>query len=430
MTRQWIMKIALVLCALMQLVCSDNVGTGKSGLSLTVEDVSCTEVWLQISTRNSIHSRIVLTRDTVTLDTLILTTNEMTFVDDNLLPSHRYTYTARFMDGAMSSSVEIRTLDTTSHAISWSVDTLGDLGVIRDVWIFDRNDAIAVGEIYLRDSGGQIDMSQCYNAAKWNGKTWELMRVPFTGSCSAVMYPTIRAIYAFSENNIWFARGGSLVHYDGTNYYNDCSINSLLTGSINKLWGSSSSDLYAVGNNGLIAHYDGRSWSKQESGTNVDLNDIYGLDGSHVWAVGTEGDYSRSVILYYDGKSWNKLYEGSYYGFNSIWTERQTRIYITGDSGPYQLTVNDLVFHQLNTPARYVMYCVRGTGECDIFYTGQNSEITHFNGMTYHLYEDVQGMTEKNVWWQCIKVMNNSMIAGGSYYTGLYSAPVILRGYR
>jgi hypothetical protein len=214
------------------------------------------------------------------------------------------------MDGAMSSSVEIHTLDTTSHAISWSVDTLGDLGVIRDVWIFDRNDAIAVGEIYLRDSAGQIDMSQCYNAAKWNGKTWELMRIPsvICGS-SSIIFSAIRTIFAFSENDIWFSDGGEMIHWNGTNYTNDCSMNPWLTGAINKLWGSSSNDIYAVGNDGLIAHYDGRSWSKQEGGTNVDLNDIYGFDGSHVWAVGTEGDYSRSVILYYDGKSWNKLYD-------------------------------------------------------------------------------------------------------------------------
>lgn len=142
------------------------------------------------------------------------------------------------------------------------------------------------------------------------------------------------------------------------------------------------------------------------------------------------GDYSRSVILYYNGASWNKLYEGSYYGFNSVGTNRCASIYITSDSRPHQLTLRDLVFHQLNTPALYVMYCIRATDINDIFYTGQNSEITHYNGMTYYLYRDVQITTGWNVWWNCIKVSDDFIIAGGSYYTGLYGVPIVLRGYR
>jgi len=136
----------------MQLVCSDNVGTGKAELSLTVEDVSCTEVWLQISTRNSIHSRIVLTRDTVTLDTLILTTNEMTFVDENLLPSHRYVYTALLLDGGKSAQTIAETMDTTSHDFSWQIYTLGDgtgSSCLYDVAIINDTLAYAVGEIYI-----------------------------------------------------------------------------------------------------------------------------------------------------------------------------------------------------------------------------------------------------------------------------------------
>jgi len=59
--------------------------------------------------------------------------------------------------------------DTTSHRVQWQpVDTLGALGLIRDVWVFDKNNAYAVGEIYLKDSTGQFDRNG-YNLVKWDG---------------------------------------------------------------------------------------------------------------------------------------------------------------------------------------------------------------------------------------------------------------------
>ena len=51
---------------------------------------------------------------------------------------------------------------------------------------------------------------------------------------------------------------------------------------INKIWGSSSNDLYIVGNNGNIAWYNGSVWTKIESGTELNIQDIWGVpDGSN-----------------------------------------------------------------------------------------------------------------------------------------------------
>jgi hypothetical protein len=33
------------------------------------------------------------------------------------------------------------------------------------------------------------------------------------------------------------------------------------------VWGTSSNDVYAVGSNGTILHYDGTAWSQMASGT-------------------------------------------------------------------------------------------------------------------------------------------------------------------
>ena len=96
-------------------------------------------------------------------------------------------------------------------------------------------------------------------------------------ACNPVTHPPLRAIWTFSENNIGFTSGGSIGWFNGTSNRTDCTIRPLLTGSINKICGSSSSDLYAVGNNGNIAHYQNGIWTKVESGTTGNLYDVWGI---------------------------------------------------------------------------------------------------------------------------------------------------------
>jgi len=93
--------------------------------------------------------------------------------------------------------------------IQWQApDTLGAMGLIRDVWVFDRNNAWAVGEIYLNDSTGKPDMANPYNVAKWNGTRWQLS----TSEDIGYLYGQLYCIYAFSANDIW---GGGQFQFIG-----------------------------------------------------------------------------------------------------------------------------------------------------------------------------------------------------------------------
>jgi len=66
------------------------------------------------------------------------------------------------------------------------------------------------------------------------------------------------------------------------------------------VWGSSPNDVFAVGNEGTIVHYDGTNWSHQNSGTDNLLFSVWGSGSSDVFAGGTRG-----TILHYDGTSWS-----------------------------------------------------------------------------------------------------------------------------
>lgn len=70
------------------------------------------------------------------------------------------------------------------------------------------------------------------------------------------------------------------------------------------MWGSGPKDLWAVGAQGLLVHWDGGGWTLQANpvGSNDDLRGVYGADKSHVWVVGANGAAAE-----FNGSSWQPL---------------------------------------------------------------------------------------------------------------------------
>jgi hypothetical protein len=149
--------------------------------------------------------------------------------------------------------------DTTSHNFTWHLQTLGDFGsssTIFDVAIINDSLAYAVGEIYLQDSTGHIQPTP-YNLAKWDGHTWQLerryytVRLLFPNSGGDPYLPaSIRAVFAFSENDVWIA-AGTVQHWDGTQWQEMSGIaGDVFAGGSTKIWGKSALDMYFAGYNG------------------------------------------------------------------------------------------------------------------------------------------------------------------------------------
>jgi len=79
-----------------------------------------------------------------------------------------------------------------------------------------------------------------------------------------------------------FAVGGSaILHYNG------CTWTSMTNGEtpyLINVWGSSETDVYAVGQYGTLLFYNGNKWSSIQSGTANDLFDIWGTSGREIFA--------------------------------------------------------------------------------------------------------------------------------------------------
>ena len=228
--------------------------------SFAVTDVNCTEAWLHLTYSSAGNTTVILKRNDAAIDTFLLTTTDTTFADTGLAPAHTYQYTA-LLDNKTETATAT-TLDTTSSSFTFQMFTLGGAAssVLNDVAIINDTLAYAVGEIYTNDSTGQVDQI-AYNLAVWNGQSWKIQKVPYYYQGQA-FYHSIQSILAFNSNDIWFC-GNGVIHWDG-NTFNPIAVPSTVWGQyqMDRIWGTSSSNFYIVGDGGSLAHYNGSSWTK------------------------------------------------------------------------------------------------------------------------------------------------------------------------
>lgn len=111
---------------------------------------------------------------------------------------------------------------------------------------------------------------------------------------------SLRSIWGFSPSDIYsVGDGGMILHYNGAAWR---AMASGTTANLYGVWGSGSDDVYAVGKAGLILHYDGSSWHPMASGVTTDLNDVWGSSADTIYAVG-----AANTILRFDGASWSAM---------------------------------------------------------------------------------------------------------------------------
>ena len=319
-------------------------------------------------------------------------------------------------------------LDTTSHNFTWTTYTIGGSGgssYFKDVAIVSDTDIWAVGAIYA-------SADTMYNAVHWDGTKWQLKDIPFIGSCSAVLYPPLQGIWVFGHNNILFTNGGSVVHFDGIKAEMDCGMNSLLLGAINKILAITPENIYVVGNGGTMVHYDGSTWTKQLSGTTIDLRDVWGSsNGSIVWASGYSDDNSQSVLLMYNGTQWKTIWtrQGGVthpYGdlVTSVWGIKH--LFTATNLGVYTQDITGIDTARQSLSIDHFPYRIRGSAENNVAVVGDFGMIWHYNQTDWKLLNE----TNLDQPFYSVAVSTTMIVAVGSDYTIFPSQALIYLGKR
>jgi hypothetical protein len=430
-------KNILLFVLLAAISCNGPTKPQTPVLQLTLEDASCTEVWLKLQLSADLSDKTVtLKRDNVELWTRNIDAAETVITDTSLLPGHTYTYTARLISpppiwfGNSTSQVQVRTLDSTSHNFQFQTFTLGDgtgSSVLYDVAII--GDTIwTVGNIRVNDT--------TYGAAVWDGVKWNLMIVPAHDYGSTTLYPSIvKTVWAFNSQCVYVATDANLLKWDGQSWSEKAFFMTGIpfTGQVNKMWALSENDIYCVGNSGSIYHYTGSgTWTKLESGTGLGLSGIFGLDDNTIYACGLDYNQSKGVVIRKQGQSWITVVEGAIidsselfkpklYGITEgLWIDEKGTVYTVGNL-MYQYKRGKWSFAKSlagNIPTGGYFYfgylhAIQGNASNDIVIAGEINTVRHFNGTSWvQVGEPYQPLNYNAFWYGC-DIKNNMMIAVG-----------------
>ena len=110
------------------------------------------------------------------------------------------------------------------------------------------------------------------------------------------------------------------------------SVDSQSNVTLSSVWGSSASDVWAVGALGTIRHITSADtrWQPVASPTTEDLRSVWGTSASDIWAVGDSG-----TILHWDGTAFTastaQLPLGLRPRLNGVWGSGPNDVWIVGD---------------------------------------------------------------------------------------------------
>ena len=373
----------------------------NSSLALEAVQVNSIDVALQLSLSNldSLTGDtllVILARNGQHIQTLNFIPPDTILWDTGLEPERNYNYKAYRQSVHNSSLVDssnalsVTTLDTTSHDFIWTIDTLGSYGsYFMDVAIIDENNIWAVGNIVAPDPDSSFNGTgwREYNAARWNGDEWELM-----GIYSSTL--DLYAIWYIAEDDIWVL-GSYPIHWNGEDWTQYHLTNmGIIPGGLSNgaIWGSASDDVYFVGGHGRIVHFDGSGFTRLESGTDLDLHDIWGgyNTETNVWEILCVGsdflndpEYRR-VILKIEGNTFTELSSAPITGtLYSTWFI-PGRVYYVAGAGEYRKNkLTDPQWVRVDTTNAFYSLRIRGSAINNVFKVGGYFNVGHYNGLTW-----------------------------------------------
>lgn len=274
-------------------------------------------------------------------------------------------------------------------------------GTAWTLWGTAPDDLWAAGEYDVSDGNLHEDGF----IARWNGSTWSIQRDPvspvlgmwgtaagpwFVGRQGSVLQrwdgtwkllstPPFRVDGAFvaSPSDIWFVASRSqpdsaFTHWDGSTF--TTVTNPFGPGGFQALGGSSGTDVWAVGDADFAGHFDGKGWTRVETGLkNIVLTGVWASGPNDAWAVGSYHDTNAGLTLHWNGKAWGRSIAAS---FSAVWGSAANDVWAVG---PRALAHFDGAAWRFVPPAagasRFPFFSsVWGSGPQDVWAVGSDGE--------------------------------------------------------
>lgn len=276
---------------------------------------------------------------------------------------------------------KINPADTTTQNFTFETYEFGDgfeSSYFNDVWIFDKNNIWAVGDVNKTSTTGRT------NIVRWDGERW-------FGFLDELTSSGLTGIWALDTSNIYFASGAVRKYENNAIKIIDLTQLTFSEGQgVHKLWGSSENNIYGVGPWGTIVHFDGSAWTKIEFDTQWKFDDITGDKETGIAYATAKNQQFNTIIVSISTSSANIIYKSIDKEMNltsstlsmigkEIYLAR-TKIWKFNVENKEIVLLDDL-------PPGYGIHAIAINNLNDIYFYGdkvqEGEKMVHFNGVRF-----------------------------------------------
>jgi hypothetical protein len=276
----------------------------------------------------------------------------------------------------------------------WSGQTTGQHDLISGVAALSETEAVTVSCGAIKRNSGP-------------GGAWQTLYTVDQLSCLEKVWATpggsqiIAVGRGYSGESMLPFAEGLVVRWDGTQWTRTWIRD---VQYLNGVWGLDSTHVYAVGHGNLeggqearVFRFDGSAWSEMpiEGNPGGQLYGVWASSPDDVWAVGT-------MVLRWDGVRWNRQYVHEWSdNFRDVWGSGPDNVFLAGGRVAHW---NGTAWSSFYPRNNYQGLGVWGTGPNDVYIVGGHT--LHYNGSawtevnieTASNLHDIAGAGPRHVW--------------------------------
>jgi hypothetical protein len=201
---------------------------------------------------------------------------------------------------------------------------------------------------------------------RWNGTAWSV--VDFGG---AIRPTDLQAIWGTSDDDLWLgdSLNGQVHRWDGTKWTTTIT----QTVEVKDLWGSSDSDVLAVGVFG-VSRWRGSAWANAGDNNVTQASGVWGFSATDAWVVGDFG-----TLAHWDGTGWTDtlpMNDNFEMDHASVWGAAPDDVWAAGSGGAISHW-NGTVWSQIQVgtfPYYPFLNKVHGSSANDVWAVGLSSD--------------------------------------------------------
>ncbi|HYH79312.1 MAG TPA: hypothetical protein VEX86_05935 [Longimicrobium sp.] len=325
--------------------------------------------------------------------------------------------------------------------LKWEIETTsaapGAVAVLDSGMVVGAHPGTATLWVWYRNLEVQVPIT-----VSDTRRAWTAMATPDQGGN--------RSLWGSSATNVYAANNTGILRYDGTAWSH---VEAVRWRGMYDVYGTSASNVWAVGENGMILRFNGTAWTAwrfdgttvapydlntwELPGENVSLRSVFPIPGTSL--IGIVGDGGTALV--YDGSSfstWSVYNTGDGADITHVWGTSYFNLYVTTDDGRLQrFDGNDLStvsgvtapggmksvwgtasnnvyavggggmlwryngssWSRIRLPTRGTLYAVYGTSASNVFVAGSDGALYRFNGTTWTPEKHGVANTQVHAFW-------------------------------